>query len=214
MTSAWRSGVLTVCLSVVAVAAGTISSKAAYVFVNPERNSFWTTATNTTITVPVDYPEGATTATLTVSGLQYSATYANIPAGDYDVTLPAATSATDENVFTLTLSFDKGGQRIARLGMLAGLDGGSAASARCLSPETAARWPRAVGRAVLPVPYGTTSLTVDGNAVDTGLGGAQGWYALGGLVSEVQIPVTLTVNGTQYSETLVGDSAGLVIILR
>ena len=58
------------------------------VFLRPEVSSFWRTATNNVVTLPVRFPEGANSATLTVTGASYSCTYENVPAGDFNLTLP------------------------------------------------------------------------------------------------------------------------------
>ena len=63
-------------------------SDPAFVFLKPETSSFWRTATNSVVTLPVKYPEGATSADLTVNGVGYSRMYADIPEGDFDLELP------------------------------------------------------------------------------------------------------------------------------
>ena len=71
--------------------AGT-TSEPTFVFLRPETSSFWRTAFDSEITVPVDFPEGSDTATLRVSGLGYEREYADITAADLG-----------ENGFTFTL---------------------------------------------------------------------------------------------------------------
>jgi hypothetical protein len=44
-------------------------SDSTFVFIKPETSFFWHTATNSTMTLPVDFPEGATSATLVVTGM-------------------------------------------------------------------------------------------------------------------------------------------------
>ena len=166
----------------VAVPAEELTSEPTFVFLRPETSSFWNTATNNTMTVPIDYPVGATSATLAIRGLAYQRDYLNITGVDeFSFELPAATSPETENVYDLTLTFDNGVALTNRLGVDIGAAQGNEAVTRCVAPKTArGKWAHAEGHAVLPVPYGTSSLTVDGQAVDTGLGGEQGWYAVRG----------------------------------
>ena len=61
------------------------------------------------------------------------------------------------------------------------------------------------------LPYGTTSLTVGGHAVETGLDGAQGWYAYGPLAARVSQEVQLTTPYDVWSVLLTGFSEGFFI---
>ena len=73
------------------------------------------------MTVPIDYPVGATKATLAVTGLGYSEEYADLTGDSFTFTLPSATSPETENVYDLTLTFDNGVERTAKLGLVQGL---------------------------------------------------------------------------------------------
>jgi len=55
----------------VAVPAQELTSEPTFVFLRPETSSFWNTATNNTMTVPIDFPSGATSASLAVSGVGF-----------------------------------------------------------------------------------------------------------------------------------------------
>ena len=46
----------------VSAPAAKLSSEPTFVFLRPETSSFWNTATNSTMTLPIDYPSGATKA--------------------------------------------------------------------------------------------------------------------------------------------------------
>jgi len=158
-----------------------VQSDSAFVFTHPERSYFWHTATNSTIALPVVFPAGASSATLTVTGLGYSARYTGIVTDEYVLTLPGASRPAAENVYDLVLAFNNGTVRTARLGVVRGIAGGGEAVTRCI-PSTASRqWGKGESRATIPIPYGTTSfsLQVEGESevVDAGLGGEAGWYA-------------------------------------
>ena len=203
----------------VAVSAAELTSEPTLVFTRPETSSFWNTATNNVMTVPVDFPAGATTATLTVSGIGYTATYANIEKGtdSYTFTLPPAKSPQTENVYDLLLSFNDGTERRAKLGLVDGLSPDTEGTTRCLAPSNGRVWGRVKGgRAVLPIPYGTTSFSVVVNGEprtsDTGLNGAQGWYALGVKPGD-DVSLSMTASGLSYSASLHG-ALGVMLIVR
>ena len=160
--------------------ADTGDSNRAVVLLRPDETSFWRTATNSVIAVPVDMPPMATSAILTVRGVKYGKEYEISSSGDFIVSLPPAVSAKAENVYDMTLAFNDGTVRTAKLGLVQGYAAGPGEGAvtRVLAPKGDSKWKGAHRRTVLPIPYGMTSLTVNGVATDTGLGGAQGWYAL------------------------------------
>ena len=164
-----------------AAAAG-MTSDSSFVFLAPETSFFWHTATNNTMALPVVFPDGADSATLSVTGLSYTATYSGIVTNEFLLTLPAASKPSEENVYDLTLTFNDGTVRTARLGLIQGLVGGNEGATRCLAPFGSSKWRRVEERAVFPIPYGVTafSLLLDGvdEISETGLDGAAGWYAL------------------------------------
>lgn len=204
----------------VAVPAETIESEPTFVFLRPETSSFWNTATNNTMTVPIDYPAGATKATLQVGGLGYSCFYSNITGPEYTFDLPAATSPETENVYDLTLSFyNESGDpvaepRTAKLGLVQGLSPDAEGTTRCLAPAGSKVWNKVKGQAVLPIPYGMTSFRVNGEDVDPELKGAQGWYALGKIDPNESISLSMTADGKDYTASLLGGGAGLMMILK
>ena len=199
------------------MAAGGSMSDSTVVFLRSKESFLWSTASNATLSLPVVYPKGATSANLSVSGHGYSANYPEVPEGDFLLTLPAATSPSSENVYDLTLSFDNDMEQRARIGLVYGVVGGAEGSTRCLAPVGSYKWRQVNGRAVLPVPSGITSFAVDfsdGRKItDSGLNGAAGWYPIA-----LSHPVTAMLsmaeaNGTQWSVTLNGI-LGLVITVR
>ena len=196
-----------------------ITSEPTFVFLRPETSSFWSTATNSTMTLPIDYPRGATKATLTVSGAGYAAkTYPDITESSFELELPVPDSPQNENVYDLTLTFDEGTVRTAKLGLIQGLSPDSEGSTRCLAPAEGDVWNTIKKRAVLPIPYGTESFTMSVNGgtvtnVDTGLNGAQGWYAFRPATGD-SVSLSLMVGGINYAATLLGKGDGYFVIIR
>ena len=196
-----------------------IMSEPTFVFLKPETSSFWNTATNSTMMLPIDYPRGATKATLTVSGAGYATkTYPDLMESSFELELPVPDSPQAENVYDLTLTFDDGTVRTAKLGLIQGLSPDSEGSTRCLAPAEGAVWNTVKKRAVLPIPYGTESFTmsVNGGAwtnVNTGLNGAQGWYALKPNTDD-SVSLSLVAGGINYVATLLGQGDGYFVIIR
>jgi len=192
-----------------------ITSEPTFVFLRPETSSFWHTATNSTMTLPIDYPTGATKATLAVSGVGYATkTYPNLTDSSFELELPVPDSPQAENVYDLTLTFDEGTVRTAKLGLIQGLAPDAEGSTRCLAPAEGKVWNTIKKRAVMPIPYGTTSFTVSVNGRQTvngtGLDGAQGWYALKPAGGD-NVSLSLVVDGINYVATLIGQGDGFLV---
>lgn len=166
-------------VSATALAEGT-TSEGTFVFVNAGASFFWHTATNNVLTLPVFLPKGATSATLAVTGIRHSFTATGIGGGDYELTLPAATSPQSENVYSLALTFDDEAATTwtATLGLVTAYGTGGEGRTRLLAPAGTPQWGRVEQLAVIPIPSGATSLSIDGVEADTGLGGDAGWHAL------------------------------------
>jgi hypothetical protein len=214
-------------LALVAAAAGFASateesarmSDSHFVFLRPQTSSFWHTATNNVLELPVKYPKRAASAVLTVEGMAYSRVYTEVPEGLFRITLPEASSSARENVFDLTLAFDDGTVRTARLGLIHGLRPDSEGRTRCIVPEGGRAWVRTRNRSVVPVPYGTTSIsvTVDGCTTDevTGLDGSRGWYALTGVSNGDALSLAIVTNGVENIVDLKGwGNPGLSLIVK
>ena len=193
--------------------AETGKSNDAVVFLRPGEMSFWHTATNSTMSVPVDMPPMASKATLTVRGVKYEKSYEITTSGSFAFSLPPATSPQAENVYDLTLAFDDGTVQTAKLGLVQGYAKGSDASTRVLSPKGDAKWRAVTRRAVLPIPCGMTSVSVNGTAVDTGLGGDRGWLALA-LASGEEASLSAEAGGEAYSAGLLGQFVGFLLLVR
>ena len=199
----------------VSAPAAKLSSEPTFVFLRPETSSFWNTATNSTMTLPIDYPNGATKATLTVNGVGYNRVYSDLTGDSIEIDLPVPDSPKTENVYELTLAFDNGAaSRTAKLGLIKGLDSGAKGSTRCIAPAQGKVWSKATGRAVLPIPYGTTSFTVNGVVHDTGLGGAQGWYALSPIEPGETITLSCLADGVSYVASILGGGNGFMLIYK
>lgn len=209
------AGIVGAAMTTLAVGATEMTSEPTFVFLKPETSSFWHTATNNTMTVPIDFPSGATSAKLYVSGVKYNQTYENITTSEYTFELQPADSPEKENVYDIALVFndDAETRRTAKLGLIQGLCPDSEGITRCIAPSNGRLWGKARGRAVLPIPYGTTELRVDGETVDTGLNGAQGWYALpikGGRT----VSLSLIAGELNYEASLLGGGTGFMLIFK
>ena len=199
----------------VSAPAAKLSSESTFVFLRPETSSFWNTATNSTMTLPIDYPSGATKATLTVNGVGYTRVYPDLTSDSIEIDLPTPDSPKAENVYELSLAFDNGApSRTAKLGLIKGLDSGAKGSTRCIAPAEGKVWGKATDRAVLPIPYGTTSFTINGVEHDTGLGGAQGWYALSPIERGETITLSCLADGVSYAASILGGGNGFMLIYK
>ena len=196
-----------------------ITSEETFVFLRPETSSFWNTATNSTMSLPIDYPNGSTKAKLEVKGIGYDKVYEGITSDSYELELPVPDSPQTENVYDLTLTFDDGTVRTAKLGLIQGLSPDTEGATRCLAPAEGSVWNKVKYRAVLPIPYGTTSLSMQTNGgewkeLDTGLNGAQGWYALSPIGRGDNLSLSCIVDGVSYVASLLGGGDGFFVIVK
>ena len=182
-----------------------------------ESGSFWHTATNSTITVPLDFKDGATSATLTVRGSQYLRTYEGITTSEFTFSLPPADDVAHEDVYELSLVFDNGTEQKSRLGLPYGLMSGATGETRCMT-ESSSRWPNTYGNGLIPVPAAIVTLSVDGSAVTDatpGFTGAQGWFALGKVEKGATVDVALSATAETFERTLIGAVlGGLMMVFR
>ena len=193
------------------------TSDPALVHLCPEKSSFWHTATNRTMTLPVEFPLGASSATLTITGaFGYNQTIQDITTSSVTVTLPEATmdgdSPATEDVYDFTLEFNNGTVRTAKLGLISGLGDGRGTT-RCLAPGLGPAWEKVLGQVAIPIPYGMTSFEIGGVATDTGLDGAQGWYAIK-LKSNVSATLQGLVDEDTWTAVLKGVAIGFFLIVR
>ena len=197
-----------------------IESEETFVFLRPETSSFWNTATNSTMSLPIDYPNGATKAKLEVTGVGYSKVYENITSDSFDIELPVPDSPQTENVYDLKLTFENETTvRTAKLGLIQGLSPDAEGATRCLAPAEGSVWEKVKYRAVLPIPYGTTSLSMQTNGGEwkpcfENHNGAQGWYALSPIGRGDNISLSCIVDGVSYVASLLGGGDGFFVIVK
>jgi len=213
---AMAAGIL---LPVMVFGADGVRSDATFVFLQPDTSSFWRTVTNSTMTIPIYYPSGATKADLQVEGMEYSKSYLDITADSVEIELPPPTTERTENVYTLTLSFDNDTVQTAQLGSVRGYARNAAGVARCVIPEESASWKKFKYRAVLPVPHGMKDLSLSLNGgepqpLETGLNGAQGWCGLEGIKRNDSLDFTYELNGMPYALSLVGGGDGFFVTVK
>lgn len=204
-------------LPIIAIGAEGSKSDATFVFLQPETSSFWRTATNSTMTIPIYYPKGATKADLLVDGMQYAKSYNDITSDSVDIELPAPANERTENVYTLTLSFDDGTVQTAKLGAVRGYAKDAAGVARCVIPEESASWKKFKYRAVLPVPYGMKNLTLclnGGEPQPLETDGVQGWCGVEGIKRNDSLYFSYELNGMPYALSLVGGGDGFFFIMK
>ena len=198
-----------------ACAAAEASSASAFVHVDTSGSPFWQTATNNVVELSIDYPAGASSAALSVTGsFGYSTSDNNVAAGLYKLSLPAATSPETEDVYDLVLTFDDGTVRTARFGVVAGVSDRPEGSTRCIPSAGSSAWAKFHERAVMPIPNGAVSLSVDGEPVDTGLDGAAGWYPFGPLAVNSSRNVSLETPDDEYSQLLRSAGFGFLLLFR
>lgn len=163
-------------LAVQAACGAAVSSAPARVLLHPETSYLWSVAPAEAFMLRWEAPADAT-ASLRVVGRGVDRTYSDLAGGALELSFPAAGKATDENVYDLTLTLSDGTVRTARLATVCGLGAGDAAvSASLRDAANVTAWPKFVNKAVLPIPQGTESFTINGVAAETGLNGAAGWY--------------------------------------
>lgn len=179
-----------------------VRSNSIFSFVDTKDFLLWRTAPGRTVTLPVPYPEGASEATLTVTGAYgYTKTYEGITGESYTITLPAAVTEADEDVYDLALSFDKGESLSASVAVIVSYGTASSASGRCINPEGSTKWSRAGVREVVPVLAGS-SVSVGGVTADAGESGDARWLALGPYAAGDEVELTLTAPGGNMSVDL------------
>lgn len=197
------------------LASNTCTSSPTAVFLSPEQTHLWSTGCGSHFPVPIEYPIGAAQATLDVTGDDgYSRTYAELTNESVIVDLPSAISPETENIYTLKLTFiGSDVVRTARLGVIFGYDGSSTGHARCIAPFASRAWERVRDSAVLPIPFGATSLTIGGKSIELEEGCPAGWYRYAAQSGGTKEACILSWNDEDY-EALLRGVGGLLIIFR
>ena len=191
------------------VQAGT-SSTPTQVFLNAEDSHLWRTAPSATFTVQWENPEGVS-ATLQVVGRGYAQTYSDLIATFQQLTLPTAADDASENVFTLTLTLGDV-VKTAQVAVVRGIGAGGESLTAAYRDASASekQWSKFRDHAVLPIPAGTETFSIDGQTVDTGLRGTAGWYLLQGVGNDDEH--VLALDGVEV--TVCNRSGGLVIVVQ
>ena len=182
------------------------------VIVDVDSFYLWRTATGGTMRVEWAFPLNATVAHLAVTGRTVKASMPGLTVEYADIELPAPTCAKDEDVLDFTLSFNDGTVKKASLGLVRGRAdaGGATTPTPCLASADSPEWRRAAKRFVMPIPAGAETVTVSGETVDTGLGGAAGWLALGSFSNGSVVPVS----ADDVSCDLVVQGDGMTLIFK
>ena len=216
MKADYKTVLLAACLLACAAnAASEVSSTSSFIYVDTSESPFWRTASNNVVELSVDFPAGASSASLSVTGAYgFSMTTNNLTEGLFTLALPAATSPETEDVYDLVLTFSDGTVREASFGVIAGLTDRPEGTARCIASASSASWSRFHERAVLPIPCGTTSFTIGGATVDTGLDGAAGWYAYGPLALGLSETLGLATADSSYAALLHSVGVGFTIMFQ
>ena len=204
-------------LSVYAETSEAISADT-FIYVAPEKTILWPTCAGGTITLPINYPEGVSGAQLIVTGskseelARYSLIKSDCPSS-YELSLPTIANRYDEQVVTLTLTYDNEKVETARLGLVRGFDrGGEAVYLNIIGlDKTKSRWTKVKGAVVLEIPEGALSLELNNEALDMGLNGAAGWYVFKttGLSDDSTLVLT-TADHLQYTATLTRVNDGYI----
>ena len=185
------------------------------VFLLPSSHVLWRTAPSATFDVPVFMPPGASSATLVVRGQNYRREYAGLSDGMFSLSLPGADSDDTENVYDLTLTFNDAAAttRSAKIGVVVGASTGNTAVADVRAADSS-KWRKTLTRAVLPIPSGVTSLSINGTTVDGGLYESPGWFLFLSKAGSTY-DVLLSDGGTPLAEaTLLSISTGFKFIIR
>lgn len=176
-----------------------------------------------------EWPEGAASAKLTVSGKggtaehifsRPAASSRPVPETTFALVPPADASA--EDVLDLSLAFypesDATGEALAEEALSAegvGLVRGVNGAALDLRPvaETSRAWRSVAGTsAVLPIPEETTALSLDG--VARGWGAAPGWHLWNGIAGGRSYLWSLSADEMDFAAELRLSSSGLTFSIR
>lgn len=194
-------------------AIGGNTSPSVYVSLDTDGSAIWRTVFTTPVTLNWKRPPTATTAVLTVTSLSKMASITGLTGESYELELPAASSAKEENVYRLVLDFDDGNSATGCIGVVTSAATGASATAPVKSASDG-EWGRFRRSAVALVPCGTTALTLDGTPVDTHLGGAKGWYAFGKYRADRDIEAVLSDAGGDTVVDLYAVGFGTTVNLR
>jgi hypothetical protein len=191
------------------------------VFVDTTKSHLWRTAETTSPEIQWETPEGAVSATLNVKS-KYGLTAHDVTGETkFELALEVPKSADSENVYDLTLVFDFGSSNTVvrgQIGVVRGLGGSGAAGAVADIRKVDDGCSKFKGNsAVLQIPAGTKSLTIDGGPVTLALDGTAGWYGLNALSPKpgrVPYSFELSADDRAYVADVIVLSSGLSLIIK
>lgn len=204
-------------LTTIAVSSFAAVSSEIDLFVDVEDSMSWRTEEAANPVVRWFAPADATAASLEVrnsSGKTDVYDVTGLTSKTLEAALPS--SSQEEDVLSLTLTFATPKGEVVRkgqLGLVTSRSSAAQADARMVLADTRAwsRYPST--RAVLLIPQGTTSVTVDGQDVPLDLGGATGWLGLN-LSGDGHALSCVTPEGEFGSEGLRFGRPGMLLIVR
>ncbi len=191
------------------------TSTTSVVWTKPEESLQWKTIMSTSAPVALCWPVGAVSAQLTIAADGVVVVQTNITdtaAREVMVTpptLPAEYSA--ERVLTVSVEYrDSGSAPLdsasVRLGWVTGVGG---AGTRVIPAASGKEWREVDKYAVLPIPEGTSSFTVDSEAQGYD---APGWWEWRRIRSGEHV-LALTAGGEDFLASLMGKG-GFILIFR
>ena len=196
-------------------------SNSTRVIPDPSSSLFWRTYMTGASGIEWEWPSGAMSAKLTVSGKNGSVENVyDTSVSSYVPVLPA--TAGDEDVIDLTLAFyasaDASGDSIAAetlsalgIGLVRGANGDEL-DLRPISTSSP-KWSKVKAKtAVLPILDETTALSLDGSAV--AVAAVPGWHLWRGIVAERDYVWTADGAGFSYTTTLRRANTGFMCIVK
>jgi len=192
------------------------SSAPTAVWVKPEESLQWKTVMSASAPVTLNWPDGATSARLTVTTdgeVVGSATVSDTTATEATV-LPALLPSeyAQERVLEITVEYLDGSDEVldsasARLGLVTGVAGNGT---RLIPSASGKTWTSVERYAVLPIPEETTTFTVDSVAQNYEAPGWWDWRK----IRAGEHALALTAGGKNFSASLTGRCGGLVLVVR
>ena len=211
-----KAGFAEVLASLAAASALATASAPVTLILDTTDTSFWRTVIGTETEVCWDgLDPAASSATLSVTGRRVSLVLPNQTGTYATFSLPSPSSAREEDVYRIAVTFDTGTTFTQKVGRVLGSANSPHVGDVAFRNAASTRWPRLTGStAVLPIPAGAQSISVNGGTpVDTGLGGARGWY-LFGPVATGEYDVALATNAGGLEGTIISCALGTVLMLQ
>ena len=189
------------------------SSSPTAVWVKPEESLQWKTVMSASAALTLNWPSGATSAQLTIEadGAVIAQTNITDTAAREALVIPAPLPE-EERVLDLSITYRDSGddtlkEETARVGWVTGVDGHPT---RLVTAADGKPWTSVEKYAVLPIPEGTTALTVDSAAQDCD---APGWWEWS-RIKAGEHSLALTASGEDFLASLMGKGGGFAIIVR